>query len=100
MPVLHAHPVFDRSKTKLVRRPVLRTAFDTGTGKPADHGILVMVSAGQLPRSSIRELRNRQSAKLSTPHYQGAIEETTLLEVLQETGNWLVGKFACRPEAT
>ena len=62
------------------------TSLDATTGQPEAEAFHVMVA----PDHTLTALSYWSSAKFTAPYYKGALEETTPLEIGNQTGNGLV----------
>src|SRR2546423_6060197 len=83
MQIMHMHLVRDGAEAEVVGRPVDMPALRAAAGQPGREAPVVMIAP-------ITALRSRCPTKLTTPDDKGVVEQTTALQVGQESGNRLV----------
>src|SRR5438034_1029711 len=75
--------ILDGVESYLVRGTVNDTAFDAAACHPGAESLRVVIAS--------RLLRARSPAKLRAPDHQRILQQTTLLQVLNQSGDRLVG---------
>src|SRR5262245_17014759 len=74
--------VFNRMESQFIRCPMGNAAFDSPSCHPCAETLRVMVATGIL--------RSRRSTKLCAENHQSLIQQSTLLQVFEQPGNWLI----------
>ena len=76
-------PVYDGFVAEFVGFTISSAAFDSGAGHEVGESFGIVIA-------SIAALADRLAAELSAPDDEGFVEQTALLQVGKERGNWLV----------
>src|SRR4051794_14211175 len=81
--VMYMRAILDRTQPNLIRCTDHLAAFDTAARHPDREAPWIMVTTFTL-------LIKWGPAKLTAPHHQRGIEQTTCFQIRQQTGNRLV----------
>lgn len=82
--VVHVEAISDRGVAHFIRCSVGVAGFGSTTSEPGGKAAGVMVT-------TVLALRKWCTSEFSAPPNKGVLKKTTLFEVLQESGDWLVG---------
>ena len=77
------HPILDSLEAEFVGRTVDVATLNATASHPEAEGEWMVVA-------TISTLCERSATKLTSPHNQGLIKHTLLLQVLDESCDWLV----------
>ena len=83
--VVYRRPIFYGAVPDFVGCTIPGAPFNTTAGQPAGKRVRIVSTTWLLGF-----LRHRQPAKLPTPHDQCCLQETAMLEVSHQSGNWFV----------
>ena len=83
--VVHVHLVFDRGMAEFIGLPVAEALLDAAAGEKDSEPVRVMVTAGSVV------LGKGVAPELSTPPYEGVLEEPALFQVGEQARHRLVG---------
>ena len=84
MQVMYVNRPIHHTEPELVALANRNARFNTTAGQPHCKGIRVMIA------SIIASLDHGRATKLATPDDQSVIQQTSLLQILDERGTWLV----------
>ena len=71
---------FGSTFSNLIRGTNHVTSIDSAPGHPDSHSIFIMIASEALPSSTLTVIRC--STKFTAPDYQGFIQQTPILEIL------------------
>ena len=92
MEIVDAHGVFDDVVRKVVRLTDGDPRLDASSGQEDRETARMMIAA--IVRLGQRALRVNGPPKFASPNNEGVLEETSLLEILDERGGRLIGVLA------
>ena len=93
--VINAHLIDGGLVSEFIGGSVVDSTFDAGAGHPVGEGVRVVIAPGI---GSF--LRNRQPSEFASPDDEGFVQQSTLLQVGEQSGDGLVcfaGKTAVVP---
>ena len=85
--VVDVYWIFGYVESEVVGRSVDVTAFDSAAGEKHCEGSVVVVAA-------VVALSHGGAAEFAAPDDEGVFKQVAVLQVLEESGDWLVGVFA------
>src|SRR3954452_20734543 len=86
--IVHMHAILHHVEAKLVAFPESNSGLDAAARHPHSEGVRMMVA------SVVAALHHGSSPEFSAPHDERILEQTTLLQVLDQSRTCLVGVAA------
>src|SRR5439155_16608800 len=93
--IVHVDLVRDHAVTKLIRLADRNPRLDSSAGRPDGERVGMVIAPGVLAGILVY----RSAAELTAPEDDGVVEQTALLEVLDQRGRCLVDLLAPRRQA-
>ena len=93
MKIVDMDLIFDHAEAELVGGAISESVFHAAAGHPDGEAFLVMIAAGGRLRAGARIvfLDHWRPAEFAAPDDEGVVEQTSLLEIGEQTGAGLVG---------
>ena len=94
--IVNMDRIFDRFETEFVGRAVNVATFDAGAGHPRRESVVVVIApvAFRDADAGFGDLGGRRAAEFARAEHKGIVEQTSLLQVQNESGHALVALAA------